>query len=139
LAITHVRDALTLREVVESCPIEWQDAARDLAAISTAIALEPRVYGSFAWQALTGDCYVAPTSDIDLAWRPRSAGQHEALTAALLRWELSTGRRADGEVLLPGGEAVCWRELANESARILFKSGSSVALRARADFLAALA
>jgi phosphoribosyl-dephospho-CoA transferase len=138
-AIKRVRDALTLREIADASPVEWQDAVRGLLDIASAISLEPRVYGSFAWQALTRERYVGPASDIDLAWRPRSAAQLDALTAGLVRWERSTGRRADGEVVLPSGDAVCWRELAGERARILVKSRSSVALRERSDFLAALA
>ena len=138
-AIKHVRGTLLLREIVDAFPASWLDDVRSLLAIASAIALEPRVYGSFAWQALTGDRYVGPTSDIDLVWRPCSTGQLDALTAALLRWERSTGRRADGEVVLPSGDAVCWRELSSESSRVLVKSASSVALRARSDCLATLA
>ena len=138
-AIKQVRDALVLREIVDWCPVSWQGDIRGLLAIASQIALEPRVYGSFAWQALTGDIYVGPTSDIDLLWRPRSAPQFHALTAALFCWERSTGRRADGEVVLSSGDAVCWRELSSESMRVLVKSGSSVALRARSDCVAAIA
>ena len=138
-AIKHVRGTLTLSEIVDACPASWQRDVRSLLAIAHAIALEARVYGSFAWQALTGDLYVSPASDIDLVWRPCSTGQFDALTDALLRWERSTSRRADGEVVLPSGDAVCWRELSSESTRVLVKSGSSVALRARSDCLAALA
>jgi phosphoribosyl-dephospho-CoA transferase len=138
-AIKHSRGSLELREIVDRCPRSWQDDLRGLLADASAIALEPHVYGSFAWQALTGDRYVGPASDIDLVWRPRSTGQLDALTAALLRWERSSGRRADGEVVLSSGDAVCWRELSSETTRVLVKSASSVALRARSDCLAALA
>lgn len=133
------RGPLSLREVIESCPRDWQDALRHLIVVTRAIRLEPCVYGSFAWQALTGKRYLAPGSDIDLLWRPRDAAQLDKLIATLIRWEQVTGRRADGEVLLSNGDAVCWRELASESSRILVKSDASVALRERSDFLAAFA
>ena len=110
-----------------------------LAALARAIAVDPGVYGSFAWQALTGERYLAPGSDIDLLWRPRDTAQLDSLIAALIEWEQETGRRADGEVLLANGDAVCWRELASGSARVLVKSDAAVALRERADFLAACA
>ena len=135
---TH-RGPLSLPEVSESCPGNWKDALRHLIAVTRAIALEPCVYGSFAWQALTGERYVSPNSDIDLLWRPRDAAQVDALIATMVRWEQVTCRRADGEVLLANGDAVCWRELASGSSRILVKSDASVALRARLDFLAAFA
>ena len=133
------RGPLSLREVIESCPGNWRDALRHLIVITKAIQLEPRVYGSFAWQALTGERYLAPSSDIDLLWRPRDAAQLDTLIAALIQWEQVTGRRADGEVLLSNRDAVCWRELASGSSRILVKSDASVALRERSDFLAAFA
>ena len=138
-SIEYHRGPLSLREVIESCPSDWKDALRHLIAVTRAIALEPCVYGSFAWQALTSERYLAPSSDIDLLWRPRDAAQVDALIAAIIRWEQVTCRRADGEVLLANGDAVCWRELASGSSRILVKSEASVALRARMDFLAAFA
>jgi len=138
-SIECYRGPLSLREVIESCPGEWKDAQRRLVEVTRAIALEPCVYGSFAWQALTGQPYVSPSSDIDLLWHPRDAAQVDALIAAIVRWEQVTRRRADGEVLLANGDAVCWRELASASPRILVKSDASVALRPRLDFLAAFA
>jgi phosphoribosyl-dephospho-CoA transferase len=138
-AIKRTRSALSLREIADSCPADWQGDVRDLLTMASALTLDPRVYGSFAWQALTGDRYVGPESDIDLAWHPRSGAQLHALTAALLHWERSTGRRADGEVVLPGGDAVCWRELASQCTRVLVKSHASIVLRTRSDCLAALA
>ena len=138
-SIDYHRGPLSLREVIESCPGDWKDALLRLIASTRAIALEPGVYGSFAWQALTGERYLAPSADIDLLWRPRDAAQVDALIAAIVRWEHVSCRRADGEVLLANGDAVCWRELASGSSRILVKSEASVALRERSDFLAAFA
>lgn len=107
-----------------------------LSSVVAEIGLEPCVYGSFAWQALTEECYVTPKSDLDLIWRPRSFPQLNALFSALPKWEMTSGRRADGEIVLPSGDAVCWRELASKAPRILVKSHSSVELRSRAELLA---
>jgi len=101
--------------------------------------MQPRVYGSFAWQALTRERYVGEDSDIDLLWDPGSAAEIATLVATLTQWERSVKRRADGEVLMSTGDAVCWRELAGESKHILVKSQSTVALRSRAEVLARFA
>jgi len=138
-SIQSHRGPLSLREVIDAGPGDWNDALHRLAEAADAIALEPGVYGSFAWQVLTGQGYLTSSSDIDLLWRPRSAAQLDALTGLLFRWERETGRRADGEVLLPDGDAACWRELRRESPRVLVKSHASVALRARSDLLNAFA
>ena len=138
-SIDRHRGPLSLKEVIASCPGDWKDALFRLVALSRAIALEPGVYGSFTWQALTGERYLVPSSDIDLLWRPRDSAQLDKLIATMIRWEQETGRRADGEVLHSNGDAVCWRELASGSSRILVKSDASVALRERSDFLAAFA
>ena len=138
-SIETYRGPLSLREVIESSPGAWKDALHRLVEVAQAIALEPCVYGSFAWQVLTGERYLTSNSDVDLLWRPRDAAQLDALIAAMIRWEQVTSRRADGEVVLSNGHAVCWRELASGSSRILVKSDASVALCERSDFLAAFA
>ena len=46
--------------------------------------------------------------------------------------QLETGVRLDGEVELPGGDAVAWRELATETATLLAKSDGGPCLRPRA-------
>ena len=97
------------------------------------------MYGSFAWQALTRERYVDGNSDIDLLWRPQREAEIAALIATLTEWERLVRRRADGEVLLPNGDAVCWRELAGESKHVLVKSQSAVALHGRAEVLAQFA
>lgn len=130
------RAPLALDAVLDAAPPGWRPALYDLSAEAAALGLAPRVYGAFAWQALTGLDYVTPASDLDLIWRPRNAAQLPALFAALEDWEAVTGRRADGEVRLPGGAGVCWRELAGGAPRVLVKTAAGVALRPRQALLA---
>lgn len=137
-AIATWRAPLALREALAAAPANWRAALQSLVARTEALGFEPRVYGSFAWQALTGLAYVSPGSDLDLAWQPRSREQVMALFSALHDWEVETGRRADGEVLLPGGAGVCWRELARGDARALVKTAAAVTLRPRQEIVAAL-
>ena len=123
--------ALLLSDVLASAPSDWVLAIQALLEQSQSLNLKPRVYGSFALQALTGLSYVTPESDLDLIWKPHSRKQLESLFEVLQNWENETGLRADGEVQLPDGSGVCWRELASESKQVLVKSTDSVSLQQR--------
>jgi phosphoribosyl-dephospho-CoA transferase len=86
------------------------------------------VFGSLAWQALSGLPYLTPQSDIDLLWHPQSNAQLQQGIALLARWEQTSGLRADGEVLFGAGSAVSWREWATSKSgngqRVLVKRAS---------------
>jgi phosphoribosyl-dephospho-CoA transferase len=83
----------------------WTTLAERLAALGVA----PQVYGSHGWQAITGLAYLRDSSDLDL-WLPvRDAAQADA-AAALLDDAGWRGPRLDGEIGLPDGAAVAWRE-----------------------------
>jgi phosphoribosyl-dephospho-CoA transferase len=136
LSIEQVRAPLALTDVIGCCPPEWMAPLQSLRATACDVGLAPGVYGSFAWQALTRERYVGPGSDIDLVWHPRDATQLAALLGMLAHWEESVRRRADGEIVMPNGDAVCWRELAGDSRRLLVKSASAVALHPQKEVLA---
>ena len=83
----------------------WTTLADRLAALGVG----PQVYGSHGWQARTGLAYLREGSDLDL-WLPvRNAAQADAV-AALLDDADWLGPRLDGEIGLPDGVAVAWRE-----------------------------
>jgi phosphoribosyl-dephospho-CoA transferase len=134
-SVARWRPPLSLREVMGCSPADWSYALKLLLTLAEEIGLEPRVYGSFAWHALTGEKYITAESDLDLIWRLQTSAELASLLAALPRWENSTGRCADGEVLLPSGAGVCWRELAGVTSRVLVKSHSTAELRPRAEIL----
>lgn len=107
-------------------PQAWQESLHDLQSLAPA-----RVFGAFAWQWLTALPYVHERSDIDLLWQVTDAAQAEALTAQLLAWETRHPHRLDGELCLPDGGAVNWRELAGRSRQVLVKRLDGAALEAR--------
>lgn len=109
-------------------PEDWQAALAALDRLAPA-----RVFGAFAWQVLTGLDYVHAGSDIDLLWEVETAQDADALVAALQAWELRFGRRVDGEVCLPDGGAVNWRELGGGSRQVLVKRVDGAGLEARAS------
>jgi phosphoribosyl-dephospho-CoA transferase len=110
--VSRYSQPLRLADALNHAPQEWQSALCELDAAAKDIDLEMRVFGSLAWQALSGLQYLTPQSDIDLLLHPQTNQQLQQGIALLARWELSSGLRADGEVLFGEGSAVSWREWA---------------------------
>lgn len=141
--IVRYAPPLLLADAIAHAPVVWQPALAELDAAAIHIDLELRVFGSLAWQALSGLQYLTPRSDIDLLWHPQSHMQLQQGIALLSRWEQSSGMRADGEVLFGGSSAVSWREWATlksgDDQRVLVKRASSAELIATRELLEMLA
>jgi phosphoribosyl-dephospho-CoA transferase len=110
-----------------SVTAEWQQPLQALDRVAPA-----NVFGAFAWQVLTGLDYVHARSDIDLLWSVQDADAADALVAKLQVWERRFDRRLDGELCLPDGGAVNWREYAGGSRQVLVKRVDGAGLEARA-------
>ena len=98
-----------------------------------------RVYGSVAFQALTGQAYLTAASDIDLLLAPRTLEQYRCALALLARH--ARALPLDGEILFPQGRAVAWKELLrvpDATAQVLAKSMHAVSLVTVASLLANL-
>lgn len=141
--IARYTQPLLLADAIAHAPAEWQPALAELDAAATQIDLELRVFGSLAWQALSGLNYMTPQSDIDLLWHPLSHMQLQQGIALLGRWEQDHGLRADGEVLFGGSSAVSWREWSTlksgDDQRVLVKRESGAELVAARELLEMLA
>jgi phosphoribosyl-dephospho-CoA transferase len=124
-AVEAVRPPLALREVIAATPKAWQ---RHLASLDAALSrCDPRVYGSLAWQQLTGDVYLTADSDVDLLLAPRNFSDLRKTLRVLS--EARAPFALDGEILLPGSDqAVAWRELARSPRELLVKSLRDVKL-----------
>jgi phosphoribosyl-dephospho-CoA transferase len=134
---------LLLTDAIAHAPAAWQPSLEELDAAATRIDIELRVFGSLAWQALSGLEYMTGKSDIDLLWDPQSNEQLQHGIDLLQRWEQSSGLRADGEVMFGAGGAVSWREWATlksgDDQRVLVKRASSAELVAARELLEMLA
>ena len=134
---------MLLADAIAHAPAEWQPALAELDAAATNLDIELRVFGSLAWQALSGLQYLTPQSDIDLLWHPLSNAQVQQGIALLAQWERSSGLRADGEVLFGGSSAVSWREWATlksgDDQRVLVKRVSTAELVDARELLELLA
>jgi phosphoribosyl-dephospho-CoA transferase len=140
IGLALVADAVALRrrppfflDVVEHGAAFWPEAMRELAAIIAGVAPQMRVFGSFAWQFFASDpaaVYVTRESDIDLLLTPARGGQLSAWIALLQNFESRwPAPRLDGEIALPGGDFVSWREFAARPKKILVKGADLVSLR----------
>ena len=133
--------ALPLVGALDAVPAEWREGLARLEQEAAGAGLGLAVYGSVALEALTGQHYVRPESDIDLLLRPLSRAQLIA-GLELLATHAQT-LPLDGEVVFPDGRAVAWKELraAFDSApgtRVLAKALERVALVKPEELIATL-
>ncbi|MGA1861062.1 malonate decarboxylase holo-[acyl-carrier-protein] synthase [Azospirillum sp. 11R-A] len=134
-AVAERLEPLALAEAAVSAPEAWRRMLADLARRAQELGTAAAVYGSLAWQHRTGLRYVRPESDIDLLFAPHDRRQLEGLLELLMAVG-NDSPRLDGEILLPDGAAVAWRELADRPARLLMKGAAEVGLRDLASVLA---
>jgi phosphoribosyl-dephospho-CoA transferase len=121
-----------LRDVVASAPRAWQSRLQDVNAGALAVGLPLAFYGSLAWEYWSGTAYVRANSDVDLLFDAEAAprlGPVLDFTKALSA-DMGTPR-FDGELILPGGAAVSWREFARQPNELLIKGAHGPALRHR--------
>lgn len=127
-AIRNVRPPPSLQQVTATAPAGVRRSLRALGRHASRYGIRFRVFGSMAWQFLTGEEYAGPDSDLDLLWRPGSVEEMRRGLTVLSRWEAGATLRADGEVVLPDGRGVAWRELAMRPPVVLAKGLHGVEL-----------
>jgi phosphoribosyl-dephospho-CoA transferase len=146
VAVRVPRDAILvhgapppLEDMLAFAPADWQPRLEEAALAFQRVGLTSRVYGSLVTQAFSGEACLRPDSDIDLLIDCR--GRADALAALSVLARHGEGRpRLDGELRLPHGWAVAWRELARSLAaggQVLAKSDTDLQLMSPEDFLGA--
>lgn len=119
-----------LSDAAPVAPAAWQPTIAGLLALGTSLGISPRVFGGLLWQHVTGLAYLSPKSDLDLQWRVGDQRTATALLAGLTRLDAESPMRLDGELELPGGGGVNWRELAEGAdGEVLVKSMDGVETR----------
>jgi phosphoribosyl-dephospho-CoA transferase len=100
------------------------------------------VFGALLWQHTTGLPYLSPRSDLDLIWSISDERTALSLVERLLRLDAVSPVRIDGELELPDGAGVNWRELAQSRAdlsdELLVKTMDGVEMRTRSALFRAL-
>lgn len=132
-AIGERRAPPTLREVAVMAPPGWRSVIERLLALERELPVSIGVFGSMAWQLLTGFNYLREESDLDLLLTPQRSVDLIALASALA--EISGKPRLDGEIRFPDGAGVAWRELVQAPQRVLVKMPAGLSLRPLDDLL----
>jgi phosphoribosyl-dephospho-CoA transferase len=124
-----------LDDVMPMAPASWRHALGEVEVMASRHDLEARVFGSLAWQALTGLNYLTDRSDLDLLLELRRDTDIPALAEDLAAIEICAPMRLDGELIRPDGAAINWRELRIGTGEILVKTLGGVTLLDRSQFL----
>ncbi len=131
--IMKAEPPVTLMSAGEAAPRSWQ-AAIEWLLHHGPLALA--VYGSLAWQYHTGIGYITATSDLDLLASPATRAELLTLCDLLAGYDAVWGQpRFDGEIMLPDGSAVAWREWAGSGETVLTKAHDGPDLRSRAALM----
>jgi phosphoribosyl-dephospho-CoA transferase len=125
-----------LSDALRAAPAKCQPVAAALLELGEAVGMTPRVFGALLWQHATGLPYLTDRSDLDLLWFISDERTAALLVEGLLRLDADGPVRLDGELELPDGAAVNWRELAQSDAslggEVLVKTMDGVDVRTRA-------
>lgn len=124
----------TLEEIAR-CPAATRraDSFARLATAAAAEGIAIRVYGSWMWQALTGEKHVHEASDLDVLVDVADVAAADRAAAFLEAIEPALALRLDGEVSFAGRGEVNWREYRQDRPEILLKSVDAMRLVPRAD------
>lgn len=125
----------SLRQVRACAPRKWWETLDRLDRVALRHSVEVRIFGSLAWQWLTGLDYITGRSDLDVLFefrRETDVGRFVADVAAI---EIEAPMRLDGELMRPDGAAVNWREFHGGASELLVKSIESVILIDRQRFI----
>ena len=124
---------LTLRAAREETPISWRGTVDAVLALADQTGVEPCVFGSLLWQRATGLLYLSASSDLDLLWPVADPDTADRLVGRLVGIAQSSPAHFDGEILLPDGGGVQWREWYLSSNEVLVKTSARVRLCAKRD------
>ncbi|HXE41129.1 MAG TPA: malonate decarboxylase holo-[acyl-carrier-protein] synthase [Azonexus sp.] len=140
--IADVRAPLAVGQCVHRLAPPTGDRLLALAKTIAASGARLGVYGSLAWEALSGEAYRHTESDIDLICDVADYAQYAWALAAFRDAAAELPCRLDGELRFPNGDAVAWAELAGQPTRgkaVLIKGEREVALKPLHTLLAGLA
>jgi phosphoribosyl-dephospho-CoA transferase len=133
-AVTALPPVL-LCDAARTAPTEWRLVIGALLDLGDAIEIAPRVFGALLWQHATGLPYLSARSDLDLLWSISDERTALSLAVRLLRLDAESPVRIDGELELPDGAGLNWRELAQSRAdlsdELLVKTMDGVEMRTR--------
>jgi len=145
IAITVPREAIAaiapppaLIEIQNLAPPAWRPTLDHIVVLCAKLDVELRVFGSLAWERLTGLTYLTQASDIDLLFLGAARSAIAPLVDGLVEIEAHAPMRLDGEIVRLDGAAVNWREVRAAPHEVLIKTLDGVLLQSSAEFLGGL-
>ncbi|SHO60863.1 phosphoribosyl-dephospho-CoA transferase [Pseudoxanthobacter soli DSM 19599] len=130
--VVSVTPPPALHDAAAAAPAEWQPVLERIEGLAKRHGVTARVFGSLAWQSLTGQSYLTGNSDIDLLFVAEQGANLHGLAADLAVAEADAPMRLDGEFVRADGAAVNWREFHDGAGDLLVKTLHGVSLL-RAD------
>ncbi|KVL49049.1 malonate decarboxylase holo-[acyl-carrier-protein] synthase [Burkholderia territorii] len=127
-AVESVGPLPTLADVLVTAPDAWHATLRELDALGLRCGVQGRVFGSLAWQALTGERYVSASSDLDIVFPLPGAASLAVLLDGLAAIDARAPMRIDGELVRDDGAGVNWRELHARLPEVAVKTAIAVEL-----------
>ncbi|RQU83196.1 malonate decarboxylase holo-[acyl-carrier-protein] synthase [Burkholderia cenocepacia] len=131
-ALATVGPLPALADVRSGAPAAWHASLRELDALGARCGVQGRVFGSLAWQALTGEPYLSASSDLDIVFPLPDAASLAPLLDGLATIDARAPMRIDGELLRDDGAGANWRELHARLPEVAVKTATTVELM-RAD------
>ena len=119
---------------IARCPAAMAraDSFSRLISAAARAGLDVRVYGSWMWQALTGERHVHAASDLDVVIDVADLAAADRAAAFLAHEEPELAFRIDGELSFPGLGEIQWREILQDKDEVLLKSVDTLQLVSRA-------
>ena len=133
--IISTSSPLALNTASRVAPRAWWRSLDSLDELASRHSVKARVFGSLAWQALTGLDYLTDRSDLDLLLDVHRDTDIHHLAAGVAGIEAAAPMRLDGELVRDDGAAANWREFHAGAREILLKTISGIALLDRKLFL----
>jgi len=138
-SIAAVHSPLAVGQCLSRLPAAAGDALRLLDDEIAGSGARLGIFGSLAWEVVSGEAYRHAGSDIDVICDVVDRRQYEIALAALARAQSRLACRLDGELRLPDGNAVAWQELAQAGCsaekKMLVKGEAAPALMPLSEFL----
>lgn len=142
-AVASISGPLPITHCCSRLPTAEAAVMGRLAEQAAACGADLGIFGSLAWEVVSGEAYRHADSDIDLICDVATLEQFDVMLAALQRAAGELSCRLDGELRFPDGNAVAWREMAAQyrqpSAPVLVKGEHGVDLQPVQTLLATLA
>ncbi len=127
-AIAATSPPPALADAMAAAPAAWHDTLARLVDIARRHGATARVYGSLAFQAITGLGYLTDRSDLDLLIEVAPGTDLGALATALAAAAAGSPMPVDGELVGPSGAAIKWREVLTTDGLLLIRTSDGLSL-----------